>query len=208
MIMNTDDILKQYTNEDGNIDASKIGDVVKAINNAVGKEFVDKKRYNEKLTEIDTLKGEKQNAEDKATGAEKWKTKYDALKEDFDTYKRDVSAKETKATRENAYRALLKEAGVSEKRIDKVLKVSDIDNLEMGEDGKFKDADKLIKDIKEEWSDFIVSSGTKGATVTTPPANVNGGKISRAEIFKKDEHGKYVLSTAERQKAIAESLSN
>jgi hypothetical protein len=208
MIMNTDDILKQYTNEDGNIDASKIGDVVKAINNAVGKEFVDKKRYNEKLTEIDTLKGEKQNAEDKATGAEKWKTKYEALKEDFDTYKKDVSAKETKATRENAYRALLKEAGVSEKRIDKVLKVSDIDNLEMGEDGKFKDADKLIKDIKEEWSDFIVSSGTKGATVTTPPANVNGGKISRAEIFKKDEHGKYVLSTAERQKAIAESLSN
>jgi hypothetical protein len=208
MIMNTDDILKQYTNEDGNIDASKIGDVVKAINNAVGKEFVDKKRYNEKLTEIDTLKGEKQNAEDKATGAEKWKTKYEALKEDFDTYKRDVSAKETKATRENAYRALLKEAGVSEKRIDKVLKVSDIDNLEMDEDGKFKDADKLIKDIKEEWSDFIVSSGTKGATVTTPPANVNGGKISRAEIFKKDEHGKYVLSTAERQKAIAESLSN
>lgn len=206
--MNTDDILKQYTNEDGNIDASKIGDVVKAINNAVGKEFVDKKRYNEKLTEIDTLKGEKQNAEDKATGAEKWKTKYDALKEDFDTYKRDVSAKETKATRENAYRALLKEAGVSEKRIDKVLKVSDIDSLEMGEDGKFKDADKLIKGIKEEWSDFIVSSGTKGATVTTPPANVNGGKISRAEIFKKDEHGKYVLSTAERQKAIAESLSN
>jgi hypothetical protein len=208
MIMNTDDILKQYTNEDGNIDASKIGDVVKAINNAVGKEFVDKKRYNEKLTEIDTLKGEKQNAEDKATGAEKWKTKYEALKEDFDTYKKDVSAKETKATRENAYRALLKEAGVSEKRIDKVLKVSDIDNLEMDEGGKFKDADKLIKDIKEEWSDFIVSSGTKGATVTTPPANVNGGKISRAEIFKKDEHGKYVLSTAERQKAIAESLSN
>lgn len=206
--MNTDDILKQYTNEDGNIDASKIGDVVKAINNAVGKEFVDKKRYNEKLTEIDTLKGEKQNAEDKATGAEKWKTKYEALKEDFDTYKKDVSAKETKATRENAYRALLKEAGVSEKRIDKVLKVSDIDDLEMGEDGKFKDADKLIKDIKEEWSDFIVSSGTKGATVTTPPANVNGGRISRAEIFKKDEHGKYVLSTAERQKAIAESLSN
>lgn len=206
--MNTEDIVKQYANEDGNIDASKIGDVVKAINNSVGKEFVDKKRYNEKLTEIDTLKGEKQNAEDKAAGAEKWKTKYEALKEDFDSYKKDVSAKETKATRENAYRALLKEAGVSEKRIDKILKVSDIDDLEIGEDGKFKDADKLIKDIKEEWSDFIVSSETKGANVTTPPANVNGGKISRAEIFKKDEHGKYVLSTAERQKAIAESLSN
>lgn len=206
--MNIEDIVKQYTNDDGNIDVSKISDVVKAINNAVGKEFVDKKRYNEKLTEIDTLKGEKQNAEDKVASAEKWKTKYDAIKQDFDDYKKDVSAKETKATRENAYKALLKEAGVSEKRIDKVLKVSDIDNLEMGEDGKFKDSDKLIEGIKNEWSDFIVSSGTQGATVTTPPTNVNGGKISRAEIFKKDEHGKYVLSTAERQKAIAESLGN
>ena len=130
------------------------------------------------------------------------------MKEDFDAYKKDVSAKETKTTRENAYRALLKEAGVSEKRIDKILKVSDIDDLEMGEDGKFKDADKLIKDIKEEWSDFIVSSETKGAKVTTPPSNVSGGKMSRAEIYKKDEFGRYVLSTAERQKAIAESLGN
>lgn len=208
--MNTEDIVKQYANDDGNIEASKIGDVVKAINNAVGKEFVDKKRYNEKLTEIDTLKGEKQNAEDKATGAEKWKTKYEALKEDFDAYKKDVSAKESEAAKNNAYRALLKEAGISEKRLETILKAEkpNFIGLEMGEDGKFKDSDKILEHIKTEWADFTVSSGTQGANVATPPANVNGGKISRAEIFKKDEHGRYVLSTAERQKAIAESLGN
>jgi hypothetical protein len=208
MIMNTDDILKQYTNEDGNIDASKIGDVVKAINNAVGKEFVDKKRYNEKLTEIDTLKGEKQNAEDKATGAEKWKTKYEALKEDFDAYKNDISAKETKATKDNAYRALLKEANIIEPAIELILNSTNTNELEMGDDGKIKNPESLINDIKKKYGSFTVSTGTQGAKVATPPSNVSGGKISRAEIFKKDEHGKYVLSTAERQKAIAESLSN
>lgn len=190
-------ILKSNVDESGNISSEKFSEVANAINNAVGKEFVDKKRYNERLTEIDTLKGEKQNAEDKATGAEKWKTKYDALKDDFEAYKKDVSAKESKATRESAYKKLLKEAGVSEKRIDAVLKVSDVDSLEMGEDGSFKDSDKILESIKEEWSDFITTTETRGAKTATPPKSTNV-KMTREEIMKIEDDG-------ERQKAIAEN---
>lgn len=190
-------ILKSNVDESGNISSEKFSEVANAINNAVGKEFVDKKRYNEKLTEIDTLKGEKQNAEDKATGAEKWKTKYDALKDDFEAYKKDVSAKESKATRESAYKKLLKEAGVSEKRIDAVLKVSDVDSLEMEDDGSFKDSDKILESIKEEWSDFITTTETRGAKTATPPKSTNV-KMTREEIMKIEDDG-------ERQKAIAEN---
>ncbi len=190
-------ILKSNVDESGNISSEKFSEVANAINNAVGKEFVDKKRYNEKLTEIDTLKGEKQNAEDKATGAEKWKTKYDALKDDYEAYKKDVSAKESKATRENAYKKLLKEAGVSEKRIDAVLKVSDVDSLEMKDDGSFKDSDKILDSIKEEWSDFITTTETRGAKTATPPKNTNV-KMTKEEIMKIEDDG-------ERQKAIAEN---
>jgi hypothetical protein len=190
-------ILKSNVDESGNISSEKFSEVANAINNAVGKEFVDKKRYNEKLTEIDTLKGEKQNAEDKATGAEKWKTKYDALKDDFEAYKKDVSAKESKATRESAYKKLLKEAGVSEKRIDAVLKVSDVDSLEMEKDGSFKDHDKILDSIKEEWSDFITTTETRGAKTATPPKSTNV-KMTKEEIMKIEDDG-------ERQKAIAEN---
>lgn len=190
-------ILKSNVDESGNISSEKFSEVANAINNAVGKEFVDKKRYNEKLTEIDTLKGEKQNAEDKATGAEKWKTKYDALKDDFDAYKKDVSAKESKATRESAYKKLLKEAGVSEKRIDAVLKVSDVDSLEMEDDGSFKDSDKILENIKEEWADFITTTETRGAKTATPPKSTNV-KMTKEEIMKIEDDG-------ERQKAIAEN---
>jgi len=190
-------ILKSNVDESGNISSEKFSEVANAINNAVGKEFVDKKRYNEKLTEIDTLKGEKQNAEDKATGAEKWKTKYDALKDDFEAYKKDVSAKESKATRESAYKKLLKEAGVSEKRIDAVLKVSDVDSLEMEDDGSFKDSDKILESIKEEWSDFITTTETRGAKTATPPKSTNV-KMTKEEIMKIEDDG-------ERQKAIAEN---
>lgn len=190
-------ILKSNVDESGNISSEKFSEVANAINNAVGKEFVDKKRYNERLTEIDTLKGEKQNAEDKATGAEKWKTKYDALKDDFEAYKKDVSAKESKATRESAYKKLLKEAGVSEKRIDAVLKVSDVDSLEMEDDGSFKDSNKILDSIKEEWSDFITTTETRGAKTATPPKSTNV-KMTKEEIMKIEDDG-------ERQKAIAEN---
>lgn len=192
------EILKKHVDESGNISAAKFSDVVNAINSAVGKEFVEKKRYNDKLTEIDALKGEKQNAEDKATSAERWKTKYDALKDDFEAYKKDITAKETKATRSNAYKELLKQAGISEKRLDTVLKVSDIDSLEMGEDGKFKDSDKILESIKTEWADFITTTETKGAETSTPPSNNGGGKMTKADIMK-------IKDTSERQKAIAEN---
>lgn len=192
------EILKKHVDESGNISATKFTDVANAINNAVGKEFVEKKRYNDKLTEIDALKGEKQNAEDKATSAEKWKTKYDALKDDFEAYKKDITAKESKAARSNAYKELLKQAGISEKRLDAVLRVSDIDSLEMGEDGKFKDSDKILESIKAEWADFITTTETKGAETSTPPSNNGGGKMTKAEIMK-------IKDTSERQKAIAEN---
>lgn len=190
------EILKSNANEDGNISTDRMAEVAKAINAAVGKEFVDKKRYNEKLTEIDTLKGEKQDAQDKVTSAEKWKTKYDALKDDFEAFKKDITAKETKATRENAYKELLKEAGISEKRINTVLKVSDIDALEM-EGGKFKDAEKIVEGIKSEWADFITTQEKHGADTSTPPTNNGGGTLTKEEIMN-------IKNTSERQQAIAE----
>lgn len=192
------EILKKHVDEGGNISATKFNDVASAINSAVGKEFVEKKRYNDKLTEIDALKAEKHDAEDKATSAEKWKTKYDALKDDFDAYKKDITAKETKATRSNAYKELLKQAGISEKRLDAVLKVSDVDSLEMGEDGKFKDSEKILEGIKTEWADFITTTETKGANTSTPPTNNGGGKMTKADIMK-------IKDTSERQKAIADN---
>lgn len=194
------EILKKHVDESGNISAAKFSDVVNAINSAVGKEFVEKKRYNDKLTEIDALKGEKQNAEDKATSAEKWKTKYDALKDDFEAYKKDISAKESEAAKNNAYKALLKEAGVSEKRLETVLKAEkpNISGYEMGDDGKFKDSEKILENIKKEWADFITTTETKGAETSTPPSNNGGGKMTKADIMK-------IKDTSERQKAIAEN---
>lgn len=107
----------------------------------------------------------------KAKGDDGYKKKYEDEHAAFEKYKGEQTAKETKSAKSAAYRELLKSAGVSEKRIDAILKVSDIDAVELAEDGKVKDAEKLTETIKTEWADFIVATQTQGAQTSNPPAN-------------------------------------
>ena len=128
-------------------------------------------------------------------GKDPFKVKYEAIKEEFDNYKKDISAKETKANKTAAYRELLKKAGVSEKRIDAVLKVSDVDGIEIDKDGKVKDEDAKLKAIKDDWADFITTQSATGASTSTPPSGSGKTYKSKEEIFA-------IKDTAERQKAI------
>jgi hypothetical protein len=154
--------------------------------------------------ERDTLKKEaesfshlKEQAE-KYGGKNPYQVKYEALKEEFDKYKADTETKATKAKKESAYRKLLKDAGVTEKRLDAVLRVSDFDGIEFDSDGKIKDADKLTESIKKEWADFIPQTSQTGAPSQNPPSTTTGKTMTKDEIMK-------ITDTAARQKAIADN---
>ena len=108
------------------------------------------------------------------------KAEYDKLKGEFDKYKTDVQAKETKAAKEAAYRAILKDANLSEKGIEKAVKYAEWDKIELGEDGKLKDANDHIKAVREEWAEYVTTTTTTGAKTSTPPAN-NGGKTGKTK---------------------------
>ena len=144
--------------------------------------------------ELDKLKEE--SAKD--DGKNPYKVKYDALKEEFDAYKKDISTKEAKAAKAEAYKALLKECGVSEKRIPSIVKCSEIDGLELDENGVFKNLEELKKSIKEEWSDFIPTEEKKGAETSNPPANNGGSKMSKEEILD-------IKDATQRQQAMLEN---
>ena len=119
----------------------------------------------------------------KAKGDDGYKEKYEKEHKAFEDFKTEQSKKETRAAKEKAYRELLISAGISEKRVDTVLKVSDLEKIEL-EDGKIKGADELTKTIKTEWADFIVNTQTKGADVHNPPANnTSGSSKTKAEIM-------------------------
>lgn len=106
-----------------------------------------------------------------------WENKYNTVNGEYTKYKADVEAKAVKSAKEAAYKQLLLDAGISDKRIASVLKVSDIDGVELDKDGKIKDADKITENVKTEWADFIITKREEGAKPATPPANNGeGGK--------------------------------
>lgn len=124
----------------------------------------------------------------KAAGDGGYKEKYEKEKKAFEDFKNEQTAKETRKAKENAYRELLKAAGVSEKRIPAILKVTDLNSVEL-EGDKVKDADKLTETVKADWADFIESTNTSGADTNNPPANNTGdskdlGSLSMEDYIK------------------------
>ena len=105
---------------------------------------------------------------------------YKDLEKQFNDYKTAQTAKETRAAKDKAYRALLTAAGVHEKRLDVIMKVTNLDEIELDKDGKIKDADKHTETVKSEYADFLVTKSERGADVATPPAN-NGGHTGKTK---------------------------
>ena len=130
---------------------------------------------------------------------------YKTLKQSFDDYKAEVAAKETKAAKEAAYRAILKDANLSEKGIEKAIKYAEWDKIELEADGKLKGESDHIKAAKEEWAEYVTTTTTTGAKTSNPPANSGGARLTKEDIYKKDERGRYVMSASERQKALVEN---
>ena len=184
------------------IEEEKIDQIIEAHTETVDG-FKDKLNdYKDKAEKYDGVKKELDDLKD---GDNDWQKKYEKEHSDFEAYKNDVTAKETKRTKEHAYRELLRGAGVSEKRLDAILKVTNLDSVELDKDGKIKDADKPTETVKTEWADFVETTSTQGAETATPPTNNGGTKMTKADIYKKDDKGRYVLSTEERQKALVEN---
>lgn len=137
----------------------------------------------------------------KAQGGDSYKEKYEKEHKDFEDYKSAQSAKELMANKTSAYRSMLKEAGVSDKRIDTIVKASTpaIESLELDKDGKVKNSGDVVKTIKNDWADFITKDEARGANTPTPPGGGSGKVLSKEEILK-------IKDTTERQAAWGEFL--
>ena len=201
------------------IEESKIDEIITAhtdVTSVLKKERDDFRDKAETLEEAQKKLGEdKKDLEKQLNDAKKelekfsdedtWQKKYEQLDEDnkklqkdFDDYKKEVGDKEVATKKKDAYKKMLKEAGISEKRIDSVMRVSDIDSVEFDNDNNIKDSEKLIEKIKEEWADFITKTSEQGANTATPPANNSESAMTKEEIMA-------IKDRSERQKAIAEN---
>ena len=160
------------------IEEEKIDQIIEAHSETVDSLKADRDSYKD---DAEKLKDVQKELDDlKAKGDDGWKEKHDRLKDEFDKYKTDVQEKETKAAKEAAYRAILKDANLSEKGIEKAVKYADWDKIELGEDGKLKGANDHIKAVRDEWAEYVTTTTTTGARTSTPPAN-NGGKTGKTK---------------------------
>lgn len=133
----------------------------------------------------------------KAKGDGGLKQKYDDLKAEYEKYKAEVENAKALEAKKTAYKELIKDAGLSEKGSEKALKYADWEKIELDSDGKIKDAKDHLKDLKEEWAEYVVKEGEKGAETATPPEN-NGSKMTKEEILK-------IKDTTARQRAMVEN---
>ena len=150
--------------------------------------------------ERDRYKAEAEKAADlqkQLDGANDWKKKFEDEHKAFDDFKKLTESTATEAKLRTAYRKLLAGEGISEKRLDAILKVTDLSKLKLGENGNLEDEDGLKKSINEEWGEFKTTVTEKGAVVERPP-QIGKAKKTKEEIME-------IKDTDERQKAIAEN---
>lgn len=184
-------ILNAFKSEDETLEGS-----TKALLDLFHSEIdSEKDKYDELLQEFNTYKSEHK---DTGENAEEWKSKYEKERDAFKAYKNEQTAKADKAAKSEKYKALLKEVGVSKKRLDAILKVTDLDSIKL-KDGELEDVDTLKETIKQDWADFITKKETKGADTPNPTGdNAAGGNKTKEEIVK-------MTDPIARQKAIAEN---
>lgn len=163
------------------IEDDKIEQIIEAHTETVSAVKAERDDFKVKAEKFDDVQRELDNIKKQGEN-DPFKVKYEALKEEFDNYKKEVTAKETAATKTAAYKALLKEAGISDKRIDAVIKVSGetIEKIVI-KDGEIENKTDLIKSVQADWSDFIVTTETRGASTATPPKGMTGTSTKTKE---------------------------
>lgn len=171
------------------IEEKQVESIIEAHSETVTGLKAERDKYKEQAERVPDLKKQLEEAEQKLEEAatetdDEWEQKYNDEHKAFEDFKAQVEADKAAAEKAQAYRAMLMDAGVDPKRIESVMKVTDLSAVEM-EDGKLKDADRLKASAKEEWADFIVKTKTEGADPATPPTNTGGVEGADPDVAKR-----------------------
>ena len=182
------------------IEDEKIDQIIEMHTETVDALKKERDDFRDKAEQYDTLKKEL----DGLKNGKDWKAEHDTLKKEFDKYKKDVTEKEIAAAKTKAGRAYFESKGIKGGNLEIAMRGAkdEISALELDGD-KIKDTKSLDALIAGDYKGLIVSESTKGADPVNPPAG--GGSVlkSRAEIYAKDEKGRYKMDAIQRQQELA-----
>lgn len=179
------------------IEADKVDEIISAhteVTDVLKAEAAKYKDDAEKLKtvqkQLDETTKALEEAKKNAGSNEELQKKYDALDAEYKGFKKETEEKATKAKKTEAFKKILKDAGISEKRIDSVVKVSadEINSIKFDSEGKVENIDDLTKAVNENWADFKVTENVSGANITNPPKGGAGGADTSAATLRAQKY--------------------
>ena len=133
-----------------------------------------------------------------------YKAKFEKEHKDFEDFKAGITAKETRAAKEKAVRDYLTGKNITGQNQEIAMRGlnAEIDAAEL--DGeKIKNTKPLDDLIGGTFRGLVVNTTQTGTQTANPPSSNGGNTLTKADIYKKDDHGHYIMSASERQKALA-----
>lgn len=159
------------------IEADKIDEIITAHTESTDAIKAERDQYKKDADELSKVKEQLKTAQ---TDLEKLKKedfegKYNNEKAAHEKLKADIQSKETTSKKSTAFKALLKEKGYSDKALAKITQYGGyIDGLELDNDGKIKDADKLLESVKSDWDEYTPQATHVSHTPSVPDQQANG----------------------------------
>ncbi len=153
-------------------------------------------------SDAEKLPGVQKQLDDlKAEGDGGYKEKYEKEHSAFETYKSDVTAKESKAAKEKAVRAYFESKNITGANLDLAMRGCGEEMAALELDGeKIKDTKSLDALVDGTYKGLVSTTQTKGANPATPPANTGGGAMTKDQIME-------IKDRAERRAAIAANIN-
>lgn len=148
-----------------------------------------------KADEYDAVKAEL----DKFKDGGDYKARYEQEHKEFEAFKKEVAGKELLKAKETAVREYFESKGITGQNLDIAMRGAKEEISAITLDGdKIKDSKSLDDLIGGTYAGLVIKKESHGASVTNPPANNGGGKMTREQIMA-------IKDAATRQKAIAEN---
>lgn len=166
------------------IEDKQIETIIEAHSETVTALKAERDKAKETAAKVPDLQKQLEEAQKASADEGGWEEKYTNEHKAFEDFKAQVASEKAEADKAKAYRELLLKANVDPKRIDAIMRVTDLSGVEM-EDGELKDADKLEETAKTEWEAFVVKTKTKGADPENPPAGGKAPEGADPEIVKR-----------------------
>lgn len=166
------------------IEDKQIETIIEAHAETVNGLKADRDKYREQAEKVPDLQKQLEEAKEAAKTDNDWQAKYDAEHKALEDFKSKVESEKAEQAKAKAYREMLGKANIDPKRLDAIMRLTDLSNVEM-EDGALKDVEKLQEAAKQEWADFVVKTKTQGSDPENPPKASGGVEGADPAIAKR-----------------------